>query len=142
MNRASHNQSPSVAEIETTLGPILAAHPELQCCYVYGSAAEGRLNAASDVDLAVAGASPLSAAQKVALRDECATVLRRDVDVIDLLQATGTLLRNALRGVCICSRAGKARYQVLRRLVYDQEDLQPLRRRLMEQRKRRFIHGS
>lgn len=127
--------------IGSTLASLWPAYPDVQCCYVYGSAATGRLTVASDVDLAMAGHGPLSAETVHSLREDCAELLRRDVDLIDLHQATGVLLRNALRGVCIHAREGNTRYQLMRRLIYDQEDFHPLRRRIMEGRRRRFVYG-
>ncbi len=128
--------------IRAALAPLWSEYPDVQCGFVYGSAATGRLKAASDVDLAVAGHGPLSAETMLRLREDCAARLHRDVDLIDLHRATGVLLRNALRGVCIYAREGGVRYPLMRRLIYDQEDFHPLRRRIMEGRRRRLVYGS
>ncbi len=130
-----------LADVVRALGPVLASHQEVECCYVYGSAASGRLRPDSDVDLAVACSRPLEGAELCALQEECALVLHRDVDLVDLLRVTGLILRNALRGTCVFSRSARSKYRVVRELIYDQEDMQPLRRRLMERRRRIFAYG-
>ena len=128
-------------DIEESIGSALEKHPEVLCCYVYGSAADGRMRRGSDVDLAMASDHVLSAGEKQALCEDMAAVLGVDIDIVDLLNATGTILRNAMRGRCVMCRAPDIKYRLIRKLVYDQEDLQPARRRMMESRREAFIHG-
>ena len=99
------------------------------------------MRADSDVDIAVAGAAPLSAEQKQRLREELEQSLQRDVDLIDLQSATGNILRQALHGTCILCRNKTIRYHLQKRLIYDQEDMQPYRNRIMETRRKRFAYG-
>jgi predicted nucleotidyltransferase len=123
------------------LQAVLERHPEIRCCYLYGSAARGERGPASDVDLAVACDAPLAGTEKTALAEECATALGRDVDLLDLVGASGLILRSALRGVCMLCRDVACKYGLMRALVYDQEDLQPLRRQMMRLRREAFAHG-
>ncbi len=116
-------------------------HTELQCCHLFGSAASDRMHTDSDIDIAVAGMAPLSANEKQLLREELEQTLQRDVDLVDLHSATGNILRKALHGYCILCRNKKVRYQLQRRLIYDQEDMQRLRHRIMEARRMRFAYG-
>lgn len=130
-----------LADVVRALAPVLVSHQEVQCCYVYGSAASGRLKPDSDVDLAVACSRPMAGAELRALQEECVLVLHRDVDLVDLLRVTGLILRNALRGTCVFCRSAQSKYRVVRELIYDQEDMQPLRCALMERRRRIFAYG-
>ncbi len=131
----------SIETINEKLYDFLQRHPELHCCYLFGSAINDRMHADSDIDIAVATDAPLSPDQKQILREELEQVLQRDVDLIDLQSATGNILRQALHGKCILCRNNNARYQLQRRLIYDQEDMQPLRNRIMETRRMRFAYG-
>ena len=127
--------------IKAQLETFLKKHPELLCCYLFGSVIKDRMHAGSDIDLAVAGTAPLSAGQKQHLREELEQIFQRDVDLIDLHSATGNILRQALHGNCILCRNKSIRYQLQRRLIYDQEDMQPLRKRIMDTRRMRFAYG-
>ena len=127
--------------IKAQLEVFFENHPELLCSYLFGSAIHNRMHADSDIDIAVAGTAPLSAGHKQRLREELEQIFRRDVDLIDLHSATGNILRQALHGNCILCRNKSIRYQLQRRLIYDQEDMQPLRKRIMDTRRMRFAYG-
>lgn len=120
---------------------VLNAHPEILCCYVFGSAASGKFDLGSDVDVAVACQNPLTSHQKAQLRNELEAALVRDVDLVDLAVATGTILRNALRGYLVLCRSSLLKSRLMRKMIYDQEDLQPLRRMMMDLRRKEFVHG-
>ena len=130
-----------IETITETLDNFLQKHPELQCCYLFGSAINNRMHADSDIDIAIAGTAQLSAEQKRLLREELENIFERDIDLIDLHAATGSILRRALHGNCILCRNKNIRYQLQKRLIYDQEDMQPIRNRIMETRRLRFAYG-
>lgn len=131
----------SLTEIRRALDEILNAHPEIDCCYLFGSATGSRFSAESDVDLGVATRRPITVQEKHRLKEELEQAMQRDVDLIDLKQATGSILRRALRGTCVKCTSPQLRYQLMRRLVYDSEDSQPARDLLMRQRRERFAYG-
>lgn len=91
-------------EISRLLDKIEAALPEAAAVYVFGSAAEGRDRADSDIDFAVCAVRPIPAEQREALRQELALAAQRDVDLIDLAGASTILqievLRAGLRRAC------------------------------------------
>jgi predicted nucleotidyltransferase len=130
-----------IFQIRQQLDRFTAAHPEIACAYLFGSAAGGRFTKTSDIDLGLAASHPLSADAKAHLRAELEDTIHRDIDLVDLQQATGSILRQALHGICILCRNTTVRYQVMRRLIYDQEDMQPLRNQIMQQRRLRFAYG-
>lgn len=135
------NQVLTQQEIRSRILGVMEKHAEVCLCYIYGSVANGRAGHRSDVDIAVACRELMTPRDRMYLQEELAVALNCDVDLLDLSRATGTILRNALRGQCILCRATSVRYDTVRRLVYDQEDMQPLRRRLMKERRERFICG-
>lgn len=130
-----------IHQIRKQLEAFTASHPEIVCAYLFGSATENRFSKSSDIDLAIATNQPLHPEEKMRLRTELEETLERDVDLIDLQQASGTILRQALHGICILCRDTTVRYQIMRRLIYDQEDMQRLRNRMMQQRRMRFAYG-
>jgi predicted nucleotidyltransferase len=67
--------------------------PSLQAVYLFGSQASGEAGAASDVDLAVLLPAPLSPIRRWELAEELADLLQRDVDLVDLRDAS-TVLRH------------------------------------------------
>lgn len=64
---------------------------ELQAIYLFGSFANARAKADSDVDLAILANPSTPALRRWELATECALLLNRDVDLIDLRVATTIL---------------------------------------------------
>lgn len=65
--------------------------PGLQAVYLFGSAAESTLRAESDVDLAVLAAAPMEAVARWEVQEDVASLLGRDVDLVDLRTANTVL---------------------------------------------------
>lgn len=128
-------------EILHAVAAALQEHPAVQCAYVYGSTARGCRRPDSDIDLAVAADRVLAAGERWALQESLGYVLQTDVDLVDLRRVTGTILRNAMRGTCILCRDPAVKAELIRKLIYDQEDMQPARRRMMRLRRERFARG-
>ena len=128
-------------EIMDAVVAVLSAHPEVACCYLFGSVADDTFTDASDVDVALALNEPMTPMAKLAFHEALSRGTERDVDVLDLQNAHGTILRRALHGECLIGRDSSERAELIRRHIYDQEDMQPMRRRIMQQRRERFIHG-
>lgn len=129
------------SQITSTLQHFLDSHPEIQCAYLFGSATGERFSNHSDIDLGIAANDCLTAEEKAHLCTELESLFQRDIDLVDLHQATGGILRQALHGVCVLCRDSWVRYRLLRRLIYDQEDMQPIRRLTMQLRRQRFAYG-
>ena len=121
---------------------VLLKQPDIELACVFGSVAEGRHTAASDVDVAVAACGPLAPRRRLALNDEIASATGRAVDLVDLHRAGPLLLTRALTGG---ARVVKRDSGVLARLVvkmwYLNADLMPLVRMVQDTRRKRFLHG-
>jgi uncharacterized protein len=74
----------------------LEAQEQLSLGIVFGSLITDRFNAASDVDLAVMGATPLSVNERVELAQSLGALINRNVDLIDLKSAQGLIVKQAL----------------------------------------------
>ena len=67
--------------------------PELLGIYIFGSVADYSDTPDSDIDIAFLSFQKISAVEKWKIQEELASILKRDVDLIDLKDAT-TILRS------------------------------------------------
>lgn len=111
----------------------LAPHSEIQLAFVFGSAARGTLRPDSDVDVAVLAAGRLSPEARLELMAELSLAVKREVDLIDLSMAWGLILRQVLTtGTLALKRSDTAHAMLLKRMLFDQADMEPLRQRIIE----------
>ena len=111
----------------------LAPHPEIQLAFVFGSAARDALRPDSDVDVAVLAASRLSPEARLELMAELSLAVKREVDLVDLSTAWGLILRRVLTtGTLALKRSDTAHAMLLKRMLFDQADMEPLRQRIIE----------
>ncbi|MBD3897954.1 nucleotidyltransferase domain-containing protein [Halomonas sp. ML-15] len=78
----------TVAQHQTLLDLLRQALPSLQAVYLFGSQASGQAQQDSDIDLAILLPSPADAEALWHLGDELAGMLGRDVDLVDLRNAS------------------------------------------------------
>lgn len=122
------------------IGPALAAHPHVGLAIVYGSVAAQTATAESDLDLGVMGARPLTPSQRTALIADLALHSGRPVDLVDLRTTHGTLLREILRtGVRVLEQDATLYPALLHRHALDEADFQPIRDRILAERRRGWI---
>ena len=84
-------------KLDEALGQIVRAVPSTIAVYVFGSLAAGAAAPDSDVDIAVLAAQPLAAEARWHLAQALAITLGRDVDLVDLRQAS-TVMRVQVLG--------------------------------------------
>lgn len=70
---------------------VLRLVPDAEAIYLFGSRADGRARADSDLDLAVLGAVPLSPLCRFEMQRELSARLGHDVDFVDLYSASTVL---------------------------------------------------
>ena len=85
---------------------------------LFGSYAKGLARGDSDIDIAYAGEQTLSAYDNFMLAQELAVLLGRDVDLLDLSQASTVMKAQvvAYGKVVFCSDEGKRQYLYMRAL--------------------------
>lgn len=106
----------------------------LDALWVFGSEAAGTATSASDVDLAALFRRRPSASELLTLRAELASVLGRDVDLVDLERASPVLVMQVLRrGTLVADRNPERRLRFIATAPGRYEDL-VLVRRTAEQR--------
>ncbi len=119
---------------------LLKTFPEVRLATLFGSAVRGRLTAQSDLDIAVAADRKLSVEQRVRLAHSLAAALGREIDLIDLQDVSGLILEQALcRGEVILNEDTQLYARLLLRLWYNQADMMPYTRRILEERTRHWL---
>jgi uncharacterized protein len=79
-------------QYDALIQKVREAVPALIALYQFGSHAQGNARLESDVDLALLAQPALSPVTRLTLREELSVLLHRDVDLVDLQQAS-TVLR-------------------------------------------------
>jgi predicted nucleotidyltransferase len=121
---------------------VLEQFPEVQIAYLFGSAARGQLTGASDIDVAVAAETKLPLETRLAMAMQLSQALHREVDLIDLQDVAGEILQQSLcQGIKLLQKDAGVYARLVQRLWFDQADMMPYRRRILAERRRRFLHG-
>ncbi|OEU72406.1 MAG: hypothetical protein BA869_02190 [Desulfuromonadales bacterium C00003107] len=119
---------------------ILEDFPEVRFCTLFGSAGQGRMTAQSDVDIAVAGEQKLPIETRVRLAGALSAALGLEVDLVDLQDVAGLILEQALCRSKVVKNADHLVYaRLLKRLWYNQTDMMPYVKRILEQRSNRWL---
>ena len=122
---------------------VLSESSPVDVAFVFGSASRDQLKDDSDVDVAVAGATALSSAEKMTLIEALALATGRPVDLIDLRTSPPLVFRQALTtGTCVVRRDRTLYADLLKRLWYDHADLLPLHDQILTYRRAKFIPNS
>lgn len=123
-----------------SLRDVLQDDPEVLLAYAFGSLADGRASPESDADVAVLAARPLDAAHRRALIRSVTEVTGRPVDLVDLREAGMPLLRIVLtEGRELFCRDRREKDRVIAKMLADVEDFLPLRRRMLRERRERWM---
>jgi len=130
------------SEIARQVKAALADESGLKLALLYGSAADGKMRADSDVDVALLFDSPLTAEQKMRLVSRLESELKREVDLVDLFNLNGTILRRVLsQGRVLIQTKPDVLAALVRKMIYNQADMMPYVSRTLMERQQRFIYG-
>ena len=121
---------------------LLRAHPSVEAAWVFGSVAAGTADAASDLDVGVLGPDPLSSEEKHRLIDQLAQTVGRPVDLIDLQATRGPIVGRILQeGTRLFCDDTTLYANLLKQWWGDQADWMPYRRRILKERRERWIES-
>jgi uncharacterized protein len=95
-------------QIEALISHVQTAVPNLIALYRFGSQAQGTATLASDVDVAILAHQALSPTALFDLGQQLATLLHKDVDLVDL-HAASTVLRMQVLSTGECLFSGNDR---------------------------------
>jgi EPS-associated MarR family transcriptional regulator len=126
-------------QIDVDLREVFARFPDITLALLFGSVASGFSREESDLDIAVAAGSPLSAEEKMVLINALAEKTGRPVDLIDLRVAAEPLLGQVLRHGRRILGSDTLFGELISRHVIEQADFLPYRTRLLAERRMAWI---
>lgn len=116
-------------------------HKEILLARLFGSVAQGRETAKSDVDIAVHGHEPLGAEQLVSMQQDLELLCGREVDLADLRVAEGLFLYKIMTKGCPLKHQPEIHHHYAMKALCFYEDFYPLVRRMQMERVRRMCNG-
>lgn len=130
----------SLQSLQLLITAVLKDFSTIRFVTLFGSASKGRMTVQSDVDIAVAAAQKLSVAMRGELAVALSCAIGREVDLIDLQSVSGLILEQALCTGQIVKNTDHDLYAgLLKRLWYNQADMMPYYRRILEHRSRGWL---
>jgi len=128
--------------VKQRLSGLLRAHDSIEAAWLFGSVAEDEADWESDLDVAVLGPRPLGAEEKTKLIDGLAQATGRPVDLIDLQTTRGPIVGRIFQeGLQLFCDDTALYAEILKRWWYDQADWMPYRRRILKERRERWIES-
>jgi uncharacterized protein len=128
-------------KIQALIRKVLALHPDIKLCIVFGSIAADKASQVSDLDIAVAAEQSLSAEKYLELMEEFSSAANREVDLVDLTAASGPILKQALSTGLVVQNNDKDLYaRLISRMLFNQADMMPYYDRILRERRERFIN--
>jgi len=134
------HEPPHTADLDRKIEYVMASHPSVILAILFGSMAKDRARNESDLDIAVAASTPLTAQTHIAIIEDLALAFGRPVDLIDLDRTHNPLLQQILikgRRVLCHDRTRYA--ELLLRMVYEEADVMPYYRRILSDRRQAWI---
>ena len=120
---------------------LLSQQPGIELAVLYGSAATGKMRPDSDVDIAVLFKEPLTINQKINIVAQLEKVTNRTVDLTDLSNLSGTILKEVLtKGKVLLELNEGAKEQQIKKMIYNQADMMPYVIRTLKERQKRFLN--
>jgi predicted nucleotidyltransferase len=140
-------ESRGAERVALQLSKVLAALPEVQLAYLFGSQARGRARAESDVDVAVLVSDKAAESPRATLARLLARLGRvvpsERLDLV-LLNGAPSLLRHRVvsRGRPLFARAPQIRVRFVARAIRDYQDMQVRRAFFYRKRVERIHQGK
>lgn len=127
--------------LDQEISAVLQRHKAVRIGLLFGSVHRGCASPDSDLDVAVAGQQPLQPEEKWRLIEDLAALCGRPVDLVDLRQAGGSILREALvKGRVIYCHDRILYAELIKRMLFHEADFEPYRRRILAERRRAWTH--
>lgn len=118
---------------------VLKRFPTLVLALMFGSVAQGRQRADSDLDIAVAAKQALTATEKMNIIAALAEQTGRPIDLIDLKVVAEPLLGQIVRHGRRLFGSDNAYGQLISRHLFEQADFMPYRNRVLAERRAAWI---
>lgn len=116
----------TIEELTSRLTRALQTRPEVRLAFLFGSSVSRGVSTARDIDIAVAFTRSLTLLEQGALASQLEQVIEREVDLIDLDQASTLLRWEIVRGgIPLFSRDREDLLEFRARVPLEYFDLQP-----------------
>lgn len=136
-----HDQSTESSDIALQLRQVLHNFPFVSLAILFGSLAKNQATFSSDLDLAVQAQRVLTLADKMRLIETLAQQFDRPVDLVDLREVGEPLLGQIItKGRRILGNDTDYG-QLIARHLYEEADFMPYRRRILQERRERWIRS-
>lgn len=123
------------------VGDLLYRDDDIVLAIAFGSLATDDMRPDSDMDIAVLTRKPLTRQRRESLIRSLACISGRAIDLVDLDNAGVVLLRSILRnGKRLVCKSPRAPGDLVFRMIMDGADFLPYRQRLLEERRKAWIH--
>jgi uncharacterized protein len=119
----------------------LSQFPEIEVAFLFGSAVKNRLTASSDLDIGIAANTSLAPERKNEIGLALSRLTDREIDLIDLQTVSGTILQQILCTGIIIKKSSVPYARLLKKMWFDQADMMPYTRMILEKHCQRFVHG-
>lgn len=130
-------------ELINQLRAILIGLEKVRVAVLFGSYAQGRAKADSDIDLGIAFERALTLDEQLELVQKLSVITKREIDLVDLRKANGVLLQQILNHrKTIVNRDPELMGNLIAKRATDEADFQPLRDMILKKRRERFIGGQ
>ena len=125
--------------IDAMLKDVLTQFPALVLALVFGSVAQGRERADSELDIAVAARQPLTPVERMNIIAALAEQTGRPVDLIDLYGVAEPLLGQIVRHGRRLLASDGAYGNLISKHLFEQADFMPYRNRVLAERRAAWI---
>jgi len=139
MTKLKFSPPENLLGIDAQLRDVLAHFPMLVLALVFGSVAQGRQRADSDLDIAVAANQALTAAEKMNIIAALAESTGRPIDLIDLKAVAEPLLGQIVRHGRRLMGSDSAYGRLISQHLFEQADFMPYRNRVLAERRAAWI---
>jgi predicted nucleotidyltransferase len=130
---------PPNREVTEKFTTHLASRTDVRLAILFGSAARDAMHAGSDIDLAVA-LTDGGPEKMLSLGTELSALGGREVDLLDLTDLHGFILREVLtQGVLLVRRDGSLYESLIRRMLFEESDWLPIKRAAMKEQLESFL---
>lgn len=131
---------PLTSDLDRRIEYVMARHPSVVLAILFGSIAQNRTHSYSDLDIAIATSTPLTAQTHIAIIEDLALAFGRPVDLIDLNRTHNPLLHQILtKGRRVLCHDRTCYAELLLRMVYEEADFMPYYRRILSDRRQAWI---
>jgi len=123
------------------LRSVIGRYPAISQAFVFGSVATGKVLPDSDLDIAVVWNGQVKPGQKMDLIKSLAEASGRPVDLVNIADCHGLLLKEILtKGLRLLPDDPHELFLLNKRLVYEEEDFMPMIRRTRRERASAFVN--